>query len=43
MTTAERVEAIWKGLRGGNSDPNRCVCAEKETGQQHETFEDTLP
>jgi hypothetical protein len=25
-----RVAAIWKGLRGGHTDPNRCVCAEKE-------------
>lgn len=32
-STAERVEAIWKGLRGGNTDPNRCVCAEQEKGQ----------
>lgn len=27
-----RVAAIGKGIYGGNSDPNRCVCAEKETG-----------
>jgi hypothetical protein len=28
-----RSQLIRKGLYGGNSDPNRCVCAEKEKGQ----------
>jgi hypothetical protein len=32
-TFAERVEAIGKGLRGGTTDPNRCVCAEEEVGR----------
>jgi len=33
----ERVSAIHKGIYGGNSDPNRCVCAEKETGRYADT------
>jgi hypothetical protein len=36
-TTYERVAAIWRGLRGGNSDPNRCECTEQETGQNADT------
>jgi len=37
LTVAERVEAIHKGIHGGNSDPNRCVCAEKERGNYPDT------
>lgn len=44
MTTAERVVAIGKGLHGGSSDPNRCVCASTETGHfadtPHRHYED---
>ena len=36
-TIAERVAAIHKGIYGGNSDPNRCVCAEKELGRNADT------
>ena len=32
-----RSQLIRKGLYGGASDPNRCVCAEKETGQYADT------
>ena len=37
LSTAERVAAIHKGIYGGNSDPNRCVCAEKEKGRNADT------
>jgi len=32
-----RSHLIRNGLHGGNSDPNRCVCAEKETGRYADT------
>jgi hypothetical protein len=33
QTIAERVASIAKGLYGGATDPNRCVCAEQEKGR----------
>lgn len=37
LSVAARVAAIAKGISGGSSDPNRCVCAEQEHGRFADT------